>query len=1111
VRARAFFATAIAGLLTLGLAAPARAVTDSVLVRVGGNIAGRAGDYIDVPVTVDLSGAPGRSLGSYTAKLQYNPALLQFSTVEPGSFAAPQVNAAHAADSGTVLLTAVQPSGASGAVVVFYARFYVTSDTAASPVTISFSEMSATATSVTPFESLLPLLQIVNGTFCRSLGRWGDVNGDGDANSLDALVALSVVVGIPVDTTTMNPGLADVDGDGRITSRDALIILTYAVGLPVNGYRVLLNAAGACGTGSAITIAVMPDSLELQVGQTAPVVFAAADSSGRAVAVDTGSVTSSAPAIAGWTTTEGGRVVVARAPGVAIFTVRLGPGVATTFKVVVLARRTTWYVDVARARLAPTQLGDQALPFEYIGDALNLAHNGDTVLVAGGTYEEQIGSDVAATILGDSTDRPVIDPRGSPNWSSSQSALDLEPMGGQIVLANLDIRAGTTYLAAHDVTVRKVLIEGLGSDGANALEMETAPAGDDAPPARASGPQRSDVPQEPGNILVDGVVVTADSASSGIVVDLADTAVIRNSTVTRTAAGTNAYCGLGPYNTGGILVKQASVAYVHDNVVANPSCTGIGAFDTGITPVIGDVGRVTISRNRVTGAPATGIGASAHLVAFDHNSVQGTGTAFRYTYGGTVGIHVIEYSRAADSVTSLADTVSNSGGRGLAVDTAGAVTIDSLVMAGTGQDSSGYGSFGVDLEAGGHFALSHSRISNTYGDNAVNVKGDHSVIRTHGNYIVGAGYDGISAYLYGPCDGCAPIARAGPERSGPYVGGPDTLISVSDTILNTYDDAIYSDYGVYTFVDSLVADSAGYDGVEAEYLGRLVVQNSRIRRTYYTGIELYEVDSVAVRLDSIVNNFGEALYVEATTDTARVYGLVADSTGLSEGSTYSALDSWGGPGLLVDSSVISNAGYAGLYFEGGSGGRVQRSRIESNDYGVLVPFGSVYDSIVVRQSTIQLNAQAGAENDNLEFSAIIDADSNYWGDPNGPTCQVEGPCSGQGSGDFVTSGVTIDDWLSAPAITPAAPFRTTAAVSGGPARTRQAARAAGRPLAHRVTAPHGSGVMRPGVTRSPSTPMTRPATSPRAAGALRQPVRAWHAPSKAKSHAVQIIVKRRPV
>ncbi len=58
-------------------------------MRVGGDLAGRMGQTIDVPITVDLSGAPGRQLGSYRSQLTWNPALLELVQVKAGNFAAP--------------------------------------------------------------------------------------------------------------------------------------------------------------------------------------------------------------------------------------------------------------------------------------------------------------------------------------------------------------------------------------------------------------------------------------------------------------------------------------------------------------------------------------------------------------------------------------------------------------------------------------------------------------------------------------------------------------------------------------------------------------------------------------------------------------------------------------------------------------------------------------------------------------------------------------------------------------------------------------------------------------------------------------------------------------
>ena len=1125
--ARLAVAAVCAGILALGRAAPARADADSILVRVGGNLAGRAGETIDVPVTVDLSGAPGRSLGSYTATLTFNPAQLQFGGAGSGDFAAPQTNTAHASDSGTVRLTAVQPSGASGLVVLFYARFYVLSDSGQSPVTISFSEMSATATSTTPFESLLPLLRTLNGTFCKSLGRWGDVDGDGQANSFDALVALSVVVGIPVDTTELSPELADVDGDGRITSRDALIILSYSVGLPVTGYRILLDAPGACGTGSPITIVITPDSLELQVGQTTPVVFAALDSLGHSVTTDTGTVTSSDPSIAAWVEGEGGGLVQARAPGTAILTARLGPGVAATFKVVVVARRIKWWVDVLRARLAPVQLGDSVLPFEYIGDAVSLAHNGDTVLVAGGTYEELVSSygyeasgQGALTIIGDPVNRPVIDPRGSGEWYQSAEALDLEPGIGQLALLNLVVRAGTVYLAGHDVTVRNVRIEGLGTNAEYGLVVTTVPSGGDAPPARAAGPERSPVPEAPGNALVDGVTVLGDSLYNGIMVRVADTATIRNSSVRRSQSGQDPTCGAEPYTYGGILVQQASVSVAQSDTVINPECQGIALFDADDYALLTDLSRTVATHNVVSGAPGTGIALGARLDSSDHNQVGNTGLVLNMrSFGQAVGIYAMYYDVAPDTVWSLGDVITGSGGRGFAIDTAAKGVIDGLVVAGSGLDSSD-GGHGVDLGPGGTYWLSRSRVTNVVYAEGVRFSGDHTSLHSHGNYIADVWDDGLTAYQNGECEGdCSPPARAAaarPQRAGPYRSGPDTLTSVSDTILDVGGTGLYMSDGVYVLVDSLLADSAGGDNIQVWYVGKLLVQHARVSRAAQVGIDAYSVDTVGIRFSSVTQFGVDGIAADYGVDSARVYGDTV-ANGLQGIVSIS-----GGSNMLVDSSLITNDS-TGFIFDGGAGARIQRSRIDGNGFGVMLAC-CYYDSVVVRQSTIQNSWHAGADNFNTEHGAILDADSNYWGNETGPACRQYPPttvCGNAGAGDSIqTVGVTYDGFLASPPVTPAPPVRP-AALAGAPMGRGGApvtVAASGPGVPPRVVELAGAGA-HPARRSTKSVPAHAPVASraarlaaDRAAAARRPPHRApaaWHAPTKARAHAVQILLRKR--
>ena len=64
------------------------------------------------------------------------------------------------------------------------------------------------------------------------VGTLGDVDGNGAANSTDALIILSCDVGL--DTSSYCPiNCGDVNGDGAVNSSDALVILTYDTGTSV--------------------------------------------------------------------------------------------------------------------------------------------------------------------------------------------------------------------------------------------------------------------------------------------------------------------------------------------------------------------------------------------------------------------------------------------------------------------------------------------------------------------------------------------------------------------------------------------------------------------------------------------------------------------------------------------------------------------------------------------------------------------------------------------------------------------------------------------------------------------------------------------------------------
>ncbi|HWO87634.1 MAG TPA: right-handed parallel beta-helix repeat-containing protein [Gemmatimonadales bacterium] len=398
----------------LGLVLAGGLEAQSVTARLGGELTGIAGSRLLVPVTVDMRASGGQRLGSYTARVTWPARVLSFCLYcgidsMLGTFAPPQVNADSAAY-GVLKFTSASPLGADGEVVLARLPFYVNFDSAAT-LELSFNEMSASGT----FTNLLPILTAQGGQFCPARGRYGDLDGDERSNSRDALLVLSHVVGLPVDTMVGDVTLGDVDADAQVTSRDALIILSYAVGLAIPGQRVLVMAPTACATGSPRFVRVVPDTAELVPGQPVLVVATASDSAGRPVALTDVSWRTSDPNIA---FVEANGVVIGRAPGTASITAEAGPGLRATVHVNVIPRRPNWYVNLTAIGNA-VQLGTAALPFAQPADAFRYVSEGDTVRIAPGTYlvmddgEMWRGAVIVGGTPGDTTTRPVLRDRSA--------------------------------------------------------------------------------------------------------------------------------------------------------------------------------------------------------------------------------------------------------------------------------------------------------------------------------------------------------------------------------------------------------------------------------------------------------------------------------------------------------------------------------------------------------------------------------------------------------------------------------------------------------------------------------------------------------------------------
>lgn len=987
-------------LVALGLAGavafappPARQA-DVIVVRVGGDLSARNGQPIDVPVTVDMTGAPGRTLGSYRLRLVYDPSVLSYNDiVRPSGFAEPLVNT-DSSGYGVVKFTALRPSGAGGVISLFVARFYVARDSAPSAVTLDVQELTqADAT----FTDLLPMAQIVNGTFCRSLGTWGDVDGDGSSNSRDALVALSVVVGLPVDTTLVNPALADVDADGAITSRDALIILSSAVGLPVTGFRIGLTAAGACATGSATTLVILPDSLELQRGQRASVLVQARDVTGRVVPTGSVSWSSSNSSVAAFVDDNNG--IDARDPGVATLTAQLGPGLRATMKVVVLARRRNWYVDVTRALNVPTQAGSQAFPFAFIGDAMNVATDGDTVHVAAGEYDERVSASVSVILLGDSLSRPVVDQRGSQDYSQGDQTIYAGSPAARMEIAHLVVRGGGIYVEGHDNTVRDVRIEMLGGTS-QALEVYSQASVPGAPPAGLSAVSAL---VDLGQVLVDGVVVEG-YASRGIDIDQADTATVRNSSVTRDVVSTNE-CSVYYPGDAGIMVQSANSSVIRNNVVTNATCAGIGAFQQS--------GRVVISRNRVTRASTAGITASAPVVALDHNVMRSIALGGD-PYSSSYGAYVSNYN-GVDTVLSTGDSVvgirNNYAVAGLRIDTAVVAIVDSLVADSIGLDAT-YNGNGLSFQ-GRRLTVTNSRISAAQ-QNGIEAQGQQLVFTSRGNRIRSVLGEGITVSFSCECSG----------------SGPDSIFSTKDTVIGADGNLINLQDGLYARVDTAFVDSSsGGNGVNLANLTRAVVRDSRILHNS-TGIYAQSMTSLDLRGNTVTGSTYAGVYItypSSAADSATIVGNTIDSSGSA------ALWLTQTAAAIVDSNRLTNSAFDGLYFDFDGGARVTRTRIENNlRYGVAMI--NYVSAPSLANNIIAGNVQGGAANFS-DAAFAMDADSNYWGDPAGPRCNVAVtgvPCDTLSLGDSVlTDHVAFIPFLTSEPPAPAEALRASLRIASG--------------------------------------------------------------------------------
>jgi hypothetical protein len=120
--------------------------------------AARVGDTVVVDITADMAFTPSERLGSYNARLQWDPGVLQFVGVVNTTFAAPTVNA-DSVSAGKLRFASADAAGAAGQVVVARVRLRALATGATSPA-LTISELSAASPT---FTNLLSRVTVANG------------------------------------------------------------------------------------------------------------------------------------------------------------------------------------------------------------------------------------------------------------------------------------------------------------------------------------------------------------------------------------------------------------------------------------------------------------------------------------------------------------------------------------------------------------------------------------------------------------------------------------------------------------------------------------------------------------------------------------------------------------------------------------------------------------------------------------------------------------------------------------------------------------------------------------------------------------------------------------
>jgi hypothetical protein len=307
--------------------APVESQTIVLVVGAEGRTVVAPGGHFTVPLTADMSSANGQTLGSLSTAISWNNSRLTLDSLKSGGFGS-LISNVNAAD-GTGSLSAFDGTGTATTAQI--ATLYFTASAVVGSTSVQITPGIAGNAGGTDIHSQLRLRNL---DICvASQAYWGDANGDGGVNIIDAQQIARATVGLPIGNATALASLGDVNADGNVNIIDAQQIARFTVGLPatarVNSITTRLPAVASLSisqfleaSGGGIRANVQVDMSALPVSRMAqirPLAIDAARSDVTACAAIT--YASSNPLVV---TADPGGLVTAVSPGNATITLSSG-------------------------------------------------------------------------------------------------------------------------------------------------------------------------------------------------------------------------------------------------------------------------------------------------------------------------------------------------------------------------------------------------------------------------------------------------------------------------------------------------------------------------------------------------------------------------------------------------------------------------------------------------------------------------------------------------------------------------------------------------------------------------------------------------------------------